>query len=108
MIRLNLLLLVALVMSAFFLVHKQYESRQVYTQLDKARSLARRLEAEREQLEVQKRAEATSARVQQLASQQLQMRPANPAITHYATWSSESAGSYGAVGGLLGSKAGQP
>ena len=87
MIRLNLMLLLGLVVSAFFLVHTQYESRRVYTQLDKARSLARRLEAEREQLEVQKRAEATSSRVQQLASQRLQMRPANPAITQYATWS---------------------
>ena len=89
MIRLNLMLLLGLVASAFFLVHTQYESRRVYTQLDKARSLTRRLEAEREQLEVQKRAEATSSRVQQLASQRLQMRPANPAITQYATWSTE-------------------
>jgi cell division protein FtsL len=37
------------------------------------------------QLVVQKRAEATPARVQQLASRQLQMRPVNPAITQYVT-----------------------
>jgi len=98
MIRLNLMLLLALVASAFFLVHTQYESRRVYTQLDKARSLARRLEAEREQLEVQKRAEATSSRVQQLASQRLQMRPANPAITQYATWSVDASRSSVAPG----------
>jgi cell division protein FtsL len=34
-------------------------------------------------LQVQKRAEAPPARVQQLASRQLQMRPVNPAITQY-------------------------
>ena len=86
MTRLNLLLALAVVLSAFYLVHIQYESRSLYTQIDNARSQVRRLEAEHEQLQVQKRAQATSARVQGLATQQLQMRPANPAITVYATW----------------------
>jgi cell division protein FtsL len=41
------------------------------------------LDADHEQLKVQKREQATSARVQQVASARLQMRPANPAITQY-------------------------
>ena len=83
MIRLNLLLLLAILVSAFYLVHVQYESRHLYTALDRARSQAQRLEVEHEQLQVQKRAEATPARIQQLATRQLQMRPVTPGITQY-------------------------
>ena len=36
MIRLNLVLLVAVLASAFYLVHTQYESRRLYTAIDKA------------------------------------------------------------------------
>ena len=85
MTRLNLLLLLAVLASALYLVHTQYASRSLYTQLDRAQSQARRLEAEHEQLQVQKRAQATSARVQGIAAQQLQMRPAHPGITQYVT-----------------------
>jgi cell division protein FtsL len=85
MIRLNLVLLVAVLFSAFYLVHTQYESRRLYTAIDKAGAQARKLDAEHEQLQVQKRGQATSARVQQLASQKLQMRPVNPGITQYVT-----------------------
>jgi cell division protein FtsL len=85
MTRLNLMLLLAVVLSAFYLVHTQYESRRLYTEIDRAHALARKLESEHEQLQVQKRGQVTSARVQQIASAQLQMRPANPAITEYVT-----------------------
>ncbi len=85
MIRLNLMLLVAVLASAFYLVHTQYESRRLYTAIDKANAQSRRLAAEHEQLQVQKREQAASARVQQLATRQLQMRPVNPAITQYVT-----------------------
>ena len=91
MTRLNLMLLLGVLLCAFYLVHTQYESRRLYTQLDRGHGQTRRLEAEHEQLAVQKRALATSARVQQLASTQLNMRPANPAITYYV--SDASAGS---------------
>ena len=85
MTRFNLMLLLAVLLSAFYLVHTQYESRRLYTQIDRANSLSNKLAAEHEQLQVQKRAEATSARVQHLAQTQLDMRPANPAITQYVT-----------------------
>ena len=85
MTRLNIVLLVAVLASAFYLVHTQYESRRLYTAIDKANTLARRLAAEHEQLQVQKREQATSARVQQLAVRHLQMRPVNPSITQYVT-----------------------
>ena len=83
MIRLNLVLLLAVVVSAFYLVHVQYESRRVYVAMERARAVADRLEADHEQLIVQKRAKATPARVQRLAAEQLGMRPAHPGITEY-------------------------
>lgn len=85
MIRLNLVLLAVVIASAFYLVHTQYESRRLYTALDRSQAQTRKLESEHEQLQVQKRAQATPARVQLLASRQLQMRPVTPGITQYVT-----------------------
>jgi cell division protein FtsL len=85
MIRLNLMLLAAVMVSAFYLVHTQYQSRRLYAALDKGHSQARKFDAEHEQLVVQKRGQAASARVQQLATRQLQMRPVTPGITQYVT-----------------------
>src|SRR5204863_4033013 len=83
MTRLNLVLLVAVIASALFLVRTQYESRRLYAELDKSESDARKLLVERERLEFEKRAQATPLRVEKLAKEQLQMRTAGPAITQY-------------------------
>ena len=83
MMRVNLVLLVAVIASALFLVRTQYESRRLYAELDKAESDARRLQTEHERLEFEKRAQATPLRVEKLAKEQLQMRTAGPAITQY-------------------------
>ena len=45
MIRLNLMLLLAVIVSAMYLVHTQYESRCLFTALDRAASLALHLQA---------------------------------------------------------------
>ena len=84
--RMNLVLLVGVVLSALYLVNVQYESRHLFSELDRARSLAHKLEVENERLQVEKRAQATSARIESLAKSRLQMRPANPAITTYVTY----------------------
>ena len=83
MMRLNLVLLAAVIASALFLVRTQYESRRLYAELDKAEGDARRLQVERERFEFEKRAQATPLRVEKLAKEQLQMRTATPAITQY-------------------------
>ena len=85
MTRLNLVLLLAVIASALYLVRTQYESRRLVTELDRAASETRRLELERERLQVEKRAQATPLRVEKLAKEQLQMRGATPAITQYVT-----------------------
>jgi cell division protein FtsL len=83
MIRLNLVLLCAVVVSALYLVRLQFESRQLFVELDKAAAESRRLATEHERLQVEKRAQATPLRVEKLARDQLQMRTATPAITQY-------------------------
>ena len=85
MMRLNLGLLLLVMVSSFYLVHTQYESRRLYTALDRANAAARKLESEHEQLRVLKREQATSARVQKLATSKLAMRPVTPGITEYVT-----------------------
>ena len=86
MMRLNLVLTLAVVASAVYLVSVQYESRRVFTELDKARAEARHLDTEFERLQVEKRSQATPARVEKLAREKLQMRQVTPAITTYVTY----------------------
>ena len=83
MIRVNLLLLVAVLASALVLVRVQYESRRLYTEIERAQNDFRKLEVEHERLQVAKRAQATPARVERLAREQLHMKAATPAITQY-------------------------
>ena len=85
MTRLNLVLLVAVLASALYLVHTQYESRRLFTELDRANSEARKLVLENERLQVEKRAQATPLRIEKLAKEQLHMRTASPAITQYVS-----------------------
>lgn len=90
MTRLNLVLLLAVLASALYLVNVQYESRRLFTELDRAVAEAHRLDIESERLELEKRAQATPLRVERLAREKLRMRPATPAVTHYATYSGAS------------------
>ncbi len=83
MTRLSVLLLLAVVASAMVLVHSQYESRRLFMALEAERKEAVRQEIEHERLQVERRAQATPLRVEQIARQQLQMRMVSPAITQY-------------------------
>ncbi|HEY2254461.1 MAG TPA: cell division protein FtsL, partial [Variovorax sp.] len=83
MARLNLLLLLAVLGSAIWLVHSQYRSRQLFTELHRIELETRRLELDQDRLQVEKRAQATPLRVEKLARDQLKMRTTTPAITLY-------------------------
>jgi cell division protein FtsL len=85
MSRLSLLLFIAVLSSALYLVRTQYESRSLTTEIDHAMSEARRLETENDRLDVERRAQSTPLRVEKLAREQLHMRTITPAITQYAT-----------------------
>ena len=83
MTRINVLLVLATLGSAMYLVGVQYESRRVFTELEKAHREARRLNTELERLQVEKRSQATPARVERVAREKLQMRQVTPGITMY-------------------------
>ncbi len=83
MTRLNIVLLIAVIASALYLVRTQYESRRLFVEIEKAQNQSRKLDLERERLDVEKRAQATPLRVEKLAKEQLQMRTATPAVTQY-------------------------
>ncbi|MEI7738498.1 MAG: cell division protein FtsL [Betaproteobacteria bacterium] len=83
MTRLNVLILAMVMFTAFYLVRTQYESRRLYTEFDHARSEGRKIELEKERLEVERRYQGTSLRVEKVAKEQLHMKSVTPAITQY-------------------------
>ena len=89
MTRLNLVLLLAVLFSALYLVRTQYESRRLYVELEKTAAQSRKLETDKERLQVEKQAQSTPLRVEKLSRERLQMRTATPAITQYVTYSNE-------------------
>ena len=92
MTRLNLVLLLAVLASALYLVRTQYESRRLYVELEKVIAQNRKLEADNERLQVEKRAQATPLRVEKLAKDKLEMRSVTPAITQYVMQNGKATG----------------
>jgi len=74
MARLNLILLLALAASALALVTSQHQARKLYVELQKEQDLAKQIEVERGQLQLEQSTWATHARVEKLAVQSLGMR----------------------------------
>ena len=83
MTRLNLFLVMAVILSALYLVRTQYDSRRLFTELEHDKSEAHKLEIENERLRLEIRSQATPLRVESLAKAQLKMRTTTPAITQY-------------------------
>ena len=104
MARLNLILLLAVLASALYLVRTQYESRRLYVELEKATAEARKIEMDNERLQVEKRAQATPLKVEKLAKERLQMRTVTPAITQYVTYKDVPAAAAVAASAAEGTK----
>ena len=85
MTRLAVILLAMVVFSAIYQVRVQYESRRLFAEIQQQRQEAHRLAEQRSSLEVEKRAQATSLRVEMLARDKLGMRSITPAITEYVS-----------------------
>jgi cell division protein FtsL len=83
MTRLNVLLLLALLASAFYLVRMSYDARRLFSALDRAQAEARLLDSDHERLLAERQAQATPLRVERAAREKLGMRSATPAVTHY-------------------------
>ena len=78
MTRLNLLLLAIVVGCGLALVTSQHQARKLYTELEKEQELARQLEIEYGQLQLELSTWATHARIEKIATRDLQLRAPNP------------------------------
>jgi len=76
--RFNFLLLAALIACALGLVTSQHQSRKLYVELQKEEELAKQLEVEWGQLQLEASTWATHARVEKIAIQSLGMRVPPP------------------------------
>ena len=83
MTRVNLVLLVALLVSSVYLVRVSYESRRLFAALDKAQGEERALDHDSERLKTELRSQATPLRVERTARDRLAMRSATPGVTQY-------------------------
>ena len=83
MTRVNLLLLLALLLSSIYLVRVSYESRRLFAELDRAQGEERSLANDSERLKTELRSQATPLRVERVARGRLAMRTATPAVTQY-------------------------
>ena len=81
--RVNAILVVAILATAFTLINTQYQSRRLYTQVDQAAATERQLGSDFESLRVQRRGEVAPGRAQRIASTRLNMRAPDPSITQY-------------------------
>ena len=82
LLRMHILLLLAVIASALYLVQTQYAARRLFTELDQAIAKNRQLEEERERLQVEQRAQSAPVRIEKLA-QELVMETATTALTTY-------------------------
>jgi len=83
MSRANLLLLAALLGSSLWLVHTSYEARRLFAELDRAKGVQQRLDAEYRRLDAERQTQATHLRVERVAREKLGMRTATSAVTEH-------------------------
>ena len=83
MTKLGALLLVLLLGSSLIAVDNAYESRRVFSELDRARQQQAELDAEFKRLDAQRQAQGTHLLVEKAAREKLKMRTASPAVTAY-------------------------
>jgi cell division protein FtsL len=83
MSRINVFLLALLLFSSLWLVRTSYEARHLFAELDRARNMQQRLDAEYRRLDAERQTQATHLRVERMAREKLGMRAATPAVTEH-------------------------
>ena len=78
MARLNLVLLGILVVCALLVVTSQHKARKLYVELQKAQELARQIDVEWGQLQLEQSTWAMHSRIEKIASGQLMMHVPPP------------------------------
>lgn len=83
--RLNLVLMLSLVACALALVTAQYKSRQLFIELERAQAMARQLDLELAQLQLEQSTLGKHARIEASAKRHLGMVELTPARAQYLT-----------------------
>ena len=83
MVKLNAILLFALLASALLLVKTAFESRQLYAARDSARAERQQLDAEFKRLDAEVQQQSTNSRVERVARDRLQMTRAQQGVMTY-------------------------
>ena len=83
--RLSLLLTIGLVVCALSLVNAHYQTRRMFIELERAQSVARQLDIEWSQLQLDQSTLGKHARIEAYASRDLKMMAVTPARTQYLT-----------------------
>jgi cell division protein FtsL len=78
MARLNLMLFAALIACALALVTTQHQSRKLYVELQKEQDLAKKLDVEYGQLQLEQSTWAMHSRIESIATSRLNMRVPPP------------------------------
>ena len=94
--KLNALLIAALLASALVLVKTAFESRQLFAALDSARAEQAQLDAEYRRLDAEAREQSTNTRVERVARDKLGMTRAQQGVMTYVFDPAASAGAVAA------------
>jgi cell division protein FtsL len=81
--RVNLLLAAGLIGSSLLLVNSAYETRRLFSALERAKAEQRQLDSEYKRLDAERQVQSTHLRVERVARERLQMRTVTPAVTHW-------------------------
>jgi cell division protein FtsL len=81
--RVNVLLAAGLIGSSLLLVNSAYETRRLFSALERAKAEQRQLESEYKRLDAERQVQSTHLRVERVARERLQMRTVTPAVTHW-------------------------
>lgn len=83
--RLSFLVTMMLVLCALSLVNAQYQARRLFIELERAQSVARQLEIDWVQLQLDQSTLGKNSRIEELARRDLNMIVLTPARTQYLT-----------------------
>ena len=81
MSRLNILLLLVLIACGVSVVTSQHRARKLFTELESQQEIARKLDQEWRELQIESQTLATNKRIEQKATQALGMRLPDPGMT---------------------------
>ena len=92
MVKLNLLLMVIAVICAMGVVTSQHKARKMFVDLQQEESLAKQMEVEWGQLQLEQSTWAMHARIEKIASSYLHMKMPDPAKTQVVPLQAQARG----------------